>query len=130
LYNLLKCLISKIAELEKQVQLLASVVNTSGQLTSIPTPSLPSARFGNQLSQNSAESRPNLAGNSWQVTRDTQVQSDHFLANVPAAVSSTLASQTPHASPEHTLVRPPATMPRMIETLQLSADQIDTLFQL
>jgi hypothetical protein len=120
-YGLLKCLISKIAELEKQVQLLASVVNTRGQRTSILTP-FPATSLGNQLSGE--------FGNGWQAPRDPQVERDHLLANVPAAVSSTQASQTPHTSPEHTLVRPSAIMPRMIETVQLSSGQIGTLFQL
>lgn len=129
-YGLLKCLISKIAELEKQVQLLASVVNTRGPTTSIPTSSFPATSFGNHLSGQLAERGSDLISNGLQASQDSQVKNAHFLANVPAAVSATLTSQSSLSSPEQNLVRPPAIMPRRIEVLQLGADQIDTLFQL
>jgi hypothetical protein len=96
-------------------------VNTGGQQTSILTP-FPATTLGNQLSGE--------FGNGWQAPRDPQIERDHLLTNVPATASSTQTSQTPNTSPEHTLARPSAIMPRMIETVQLSAGQIDTLFQL
>jgi hypothetical protein len=96
-------------------------MNTRGQQTSILTP-FPVTTLGSQLSGE--------FGNSWQAPRDPQIERDHLLTNVPAAVSSTQASQAPDTSPEHTLARPSAILPRMIETVQLSTVQIDTLFQL
>jgi len=96
-------------------------MNTRGQQTSILTP-FPATTLGSQLSGE--------FGNEWQAPRDPQIERDHLLTNVPATVSSTQASQTPDTSPEHTLARPSTISPRMIETVQLSAVQIDTLFQL
>jgi hypothetical protein len=127
---LLNCLHRKIAELEKQVQLLASVVNTRGQSTTIPTPPCPATSFGTQITGDFAAALSDPASNGWQGPRDPPNERNHSLATFPTALSPVLTHTTPITSPEHIIVRPPAIMPRTIETLQLSPNQIDSLFQM
>jgi len=124
--SMLKWPNSKISELEKQVQLLATVVNTRGQSTigSFSASSEP------QISGNSIETSSHPAISSWQRSRDSQVEGVHSLATFPAALSSTSAHTAAITSPEHALVRPLAIIPRQIETLQLKADEIDHLFEM
>jgi hypothetical protein len=124
--SMLKWPNSKISELEKQVQLLATVVNTRGQSTigSFSASSEP------QISGNSIETSSHPAISSWQRSQDSQVEGCHSLATVPAALSSTSARTAAITSPEHALVRPLAIIPRQIETLQLKPDEINHLFEM
>ena len=125
-FSLLKWPTSKISELEKQVQLLATVVNTRGQSAiSSFSPS-----FGPQISGNSVETSSNTANNSWQRSQSSQVEGVHAHATLPAALSSTSAHAAAITSPDLALIRPLAIIPWQIETLQLKTDQIDHLFEM
>jgi hypothetical protein len=135
---LLSCLASKIAELEKQVQLLASAVNTRGQAAS-NLQNYPSHPVLSNDIQSTGGVHNDLAGpipeiqsNTWQRPPQPQRQTDHSLPNVASVLPSIRGTPTIDTAldfSENSLVRPSATMPRTIETLQLSAIQIDDLFQ-
>jgi hypothetical protein len=135
---LLSCLVSKIAELEKQVQLLASAVNTRGQAAS-NLQNYPSHTVLSNDIQSTGGAHDNLAGPipgiqsiAWQRPLQPQRPTDRSVPNVASVLPSIPDPPTIDNAldfSENSLVRPLATMSRTIETLQLSTIQIDDLFQ-
>lgn len=128
-------LFSKIAELEKQVQLLASAVNRSQPANtpqnqpaiSIPAPQTPRFYSDNLIG-------PNIDSQSstWQGSREPERRPELSTTNVVSSfppMLDALDSINQFNFQQNDLLRPRAVVPRSLETLQLSTGQIDDLFQ-
>ncbi|TVY37477.1 hypothetical protein LSUB1_G004489 [Lachnellula subtilissima] len=133
----------KIADLEKQVRLLASAFNGPGsqpgdrrRSTENPRPSNPQA-LQNNIALHFRESNSGSTGTLNNATGSVNLNSwirsqPHITANGP---SFTPDSQSFLRSPEETSstnssLRPSAVSSRSIKTVQLNAAQIDNLFQI
>ena len=126
---------SKIAELEKQVQLLASAVNRSQPANTpqtqpaVPTPAPQTPRFySNNLLGPNTNSQSIIWQGSREPERRLELSSTNVVSSFPPMLDADSINQFNFQ--QNDLLRPRAVVPRSLETLQLSTGQIDDLFQM
>lgn len=133
---LLSNVISKIAELEKQVQLLASAVNRTQLATTeqvqptVPVVSTQTPRsYLTGLTGLGAATQSSTWSPSPQQFRGPDVSPQNVDSSFPS-MPNALDSISPSNFRQNGLLRARAAVPRSLETLQLSSNQIDDLFQM